>query len=95
MHPATRSERREFDCDLVIVSGGDAPATALITQAGARTAYDEQRGYFRITEVPASVWAAGQLAGEGEHHLAQASGERAGLEVAHALGLGDHGRRPG
>jgi sarcosine oxidase subunit alpha len=88
-HAATRSERREFDCDLVIVSGGDAPATALITQAGGRTAYDEHRGYFRITEVPPTVWAAGQVAGEGEHHRAQASGERAGLEAAHALGLGD------
>ena len=88
-HAATRSERREFDCDLVIVSGGDAPATALITQAGGRTAYDEQRGYFRITEVPPTVWAAGQVAGEGEHHRAQASGERAGLEVAQALRLGD------
>ncbi len=88
---ATRSERREFDCDLVIVSGGDAPATALVTQAGARTAYDERRGYFRITELPATVWAAGQLAGEGDHHLAHASGERAGLEAAHAIGLGDQG----
>ncbi len=86
---AARSARREFECDLVIVSGGDAPATALITQAGARTAYDERRGYFRISELPPAVWAAGQLAGEGDHHLAQASGERAGLEVAHALGLGD------
>ena len=84
-----RSARREFECDLVIVSGGDAPATALVTQAGARTAYDQQRGHFRISELPPAVWAAGQLAGEGEHHMAQASGERAGLEVARALGLGD------
>ena len=39
-----RSGRRRggssFECDLVVVSGGFAPATSLLSQAGARTAYD-------------------------------------------------------
>ncbi len=81
--------RRELECDLVIVAGGDAPATSLASQAGARTAYDPESGHFRLTELPAGMWAAGQLAGEGDSELADASGQRAGFEAAHALGLGD------
>jgi sarcosine oxidase subunit alpha len=86
---APPAERREIECDLLIVSGGEAPATALPTQAGAKTAYDESHGHFRLTEIPAGMWAAGQLAGEGGFRLAEPSGELAGLEAASALGLGD------
>jgi sarcosine oxidase, subunit alpha len=82
------AEHREFECDLLIVSGGDAPATALPAQAGAETAYDEALGQFRLAKLPAGVWAAGQLAGEGGWGLAEESGELAGLQSAHALGLG-------
>jgi sarcosine oxidase subunit alpha len=84
---------RRVECDLLLVSGGEAPATALIAQAGARTAYDTDRGHFRLTELPPGVWAAGQVAGEGATELVSASGEQAGLEVAHALGLGDERSR--
>jgi sarcosine oxidase subunit alpha len=79
--------RRELECDLLVISGGDAPATSLISQAGGRTAYDERAGHFRIEQLPAGVWAAGQVAGEGARHLAEASGELAGLEAAAALGF--------
>jgi sarcosine oxidase subunit alpha len=88
---AVASRRRHLDCDLLIVSGGEAPSTALIAQAGGRTAYDSDRGHFRLAGLAPGVWAAGQVAGEGAPELAQASGELAGLEVAHALGLGDEG----
>jgi sarcosine oxidase subunit alpha len=80
---------RELDCDLLVVSGGSAPATALITQAGGRTAYDPSRGHFRLSELPSGVWAAGEVAGAGDHDAAIASGELAGREAAHALGRTD------
>jgi len=80
---------RQLECDLLLVAGGEAPATALIAQAGGRTEYDPERGHFRLAELPPGVWAAGEVSGEGEDHAAQASGERAGLAAAHALGLGD------
>jgi sarcosine oxidase subunit alpha len=85
------SGSRELDCDLVLVCGGESPATSLVAQAGARTAYDPGRGHFALAELPPGIWAAGQIAGEGEAGLAQASGERAGLAAADALGLGDRG----
>ncbi len=80
---------RQLECDLLLVAGGEAPATALIAQAGGRTEYDSERGHFRLAELPPGVFAAGEVAGEGEDHAVQASGERAGLAAAHALGLGD------
>jgi len=82
---------RQFECDLIVVSGGVAPATALIEQAGARTEYDPERGHFRLRMLPPGLWAAGEVAGEGDEQLVAYSGARAGLEAAHALGLGDDG----
>ncbi len=84
------ADRREVECDLLIVSGGDAPATALLTHAGASTVYDEANGQFRLGDLPAGLWAAGQVAGEGAWGIAVESGERVGLEVARALGLGEN-----
>ncbi len=49
---APPSQRREFECDLVIVSGGDAPSASLIDAAGGRTAYNPERGNFRVAALP-------------------------------------------
>jgi sarcosine oxidase, subunit alpha len=83
------TEQREVECDLLVISGGDAPTAALATQAGASTLYDEAAGHFKLGEVPDGVWIAGQLAGEGGWRVAEPSGELAGLKAAIALGLGD------
>ncbi len=85
--PSSGPPTRELDCDLLVICGGEAPATALISQAGGRTAYDSRSGHFEVAETPPGVWAAGQLAGEGQ--TAAHSGELAGLQAARALGLGD------
>jgi sarcosine oxidase subunit alpha len=84
------TDRREFECDLIVVCGGESPASSLLSQAGAKTAYDRSRGHFAVSELPPGVWAAGQLTGEGSFQIAEASGELAGLEAATALGLGDN-----
>jgi sarcosine oxidase, subunit alpha len=84
---------RSFDCDLVVVSGGEAPATSLLLQAGGRAQYDEQRGTFSVTDVPDGLHTAGEVAGvEGAEAIA-ASGALAGYEAAHALGFGDEQSR--
>ena len=85
------NDRRDIACDLLIVSGGDAPATALLTHAGATTVYDDATGQFRLGELPPGVWACGQVAGQGQWGIAAESGERVGLEVARTLGLGENG----
>jgi sarcosine oxidase, subunit alpha len=84
---------RTLSCDLLVVSGGSAPATSLLTQSGARTAYDERLGCFTLTELPDDVLAAGEVCGEGELLEAERSGALAGAEAAHAIGLGDDDSR--
>jgi sarcosine oxidase, subunit alpha len=79
----------EVACDLLVVSGGSAPATSLLSQAGARTAYDEERGVFALSDLPGDVLAAGEVAGAGALEDAELSGAVAGAEAAHALGMGD------
>jgi sarcosine oxidase subunit alpha len=84
---------QSFECDLVVMSGGVAPATSLLAQAGARTAYDTARGHFALSELPASVHAAGEVAGAGGLEAIEVSGQIAGADAAHALGLGDAASR--
>jgi sarcosine oxidase subunit alpha len=60
------SAERRVECDLIVVSGGFAPATSLIAQAGGRTAYDPARGHFALAELPDGVQAVGEVAGEGD-----------------------------
>jgi sarcosine oxidase, subunit alpha len=84
---------RTIDCDLLVVSGGSAPATGVIAQAGARTAYDPDRGNFALAELPEGVHAAGEVVGAAEREAAELSGTVVGAEAAHALGLGDAGSR--
>jgi sarcosine oxidase subunit alpha len=80
---------RILACDLLVVSGGGAPATSLLSQAGATTAYDRDNGFFALAELPDGVLAAGEVAGEGDLGAAELSGAVAGAEAAHSLGLGD------
>ncbi len=83
------SDEHSFPCDLVVVSGGTAPASSLLLQAGAQAQYDSARGHFAISEVPAGVYAAGEVAGARTDEAVAASGELAGLRAAHQLGFGD------
>jgi sarcosine oxidase, subunit alpha len=60
------SVERTFECDLVVVSGGFAPAMSLALQAGAQTRYDPARGSFVLDKLPGNVTAVGDLAGVDE-----------------------------
>ena len=91
--PGASGGERSFACDLLVVSGGSAPATSLAAQAGAKTAYHKERGYFTLDHVPEDVHVAGQLTGHAELEAAELSGSVAGAEAAHELGLGDEDSR--
>jgi sarcosine oxidase subunit alpha len=84
---------RSFACDLLAVSGGWAPATSLLSQAGAQSTYDSSRGHFALSKLPDGVHAAGEVAGADSFEAASLSGTLAGLAAAHALGLGDSASR--
>jgi sarcosine oxidase, subunit alpha len=88
-----RGGERTVPCDLLVISGGAIPASSLLLQAGAQTSYDRTRGHFALTQTPMNVHSAGEVAGvEGLEAIAE-SGALAGLQAAHALGLGDAGSR--
>ena len=89
---AVLSDGTRFDCDLLVVSGGSAPATSLPTQAGARTAYNAARAHFALTQLPDHILAAGELAG---HEDAEASGREAGLQAVGAESQGTGHRAQG
>jgi len=57
------SVEKPFKCDLVVVSGGFAPAMSLVLQAGAQTRYDPARGCFVLDKVPPGVTVVGEVAG--------------------------------
>ncbi|HLJ02666.1 MAG TPA: 2Fe-2S iron-sulfur cluster-binding protein [Solirubrobacteraceae bacterium] len=80
---------RTIACDLILVSGGAMPASSLLLQAGAQTRYDDTRGHFALTDMPAAVFAAGEVIGFDEAELVERSGRLAGLDAVHALGRGD------
>jgi sarcosine oxidase, subunit alpha len=87
--PGSDEGGRTVACDLLVVSGGSAPATSLVAQAGATTAYDESHGHFALSRVPEGILVAGELTGHGELEVAELSGALAGADAAHAVGLGD------
>jgi sarcosine oxidase subunit alpha len=95
MGPPDGSDDSEhtLGCDLLVVSGGNAPASSLITQAGGRTAYDGERGHFAVSELPPAVYAAGEVDGAGELESAELSGSVAGAEAALSLGFGEPSAR--
>jgi sarcosine oxidase subunit alpha len=86
---SVRGGARVVNCDLLVVSGGWAPATSLLSQAGATTEYLRERAHIGPKDLPEPVGVAGEVAGDGEIEAASASGTLAGLDAAHALGLGD------
>ncbi len=85
--PVSGGDEHTFGCDLVVVSGGAIPASSLLLQAGARSAYDAERGHFALDgELPEGLYAAGEVTGAETAEAAAMSGELAGRDAAHALG---------
>ena len=90
---AVPGSEQQFECDVVAMSGGTAPATSLLLQGGARARYDGPSGRFVVDELPAGVLAAGAVAGHESADAAELSGAVAGADAALALGFGDDAAR--
>jgi sarcosine oxidase, subunit alpha len=87
LEPLAGGSSRSFECDLLAISGGSAPATSLIGQAGGKTSYDPTRAHFALAQLPDGVLAAGEVNGQGDE-LSEPSGTFAGLTAAGELGHG-------
>ena len=82
----TTTEERQFDADIIAMSGGFEPAASLLQQAGASLAYDEASGQTRPSELPEGVFAAGGAAGAHSLEEAMLQGRLAGARAASGTG---------
>ena len=84
----TTTEEREFDCDLIAMSGGHQPADSLLLQAGSTAEYDPALDRMVVAELPANLSAAGRVTGTDDLRLSMLQGREAGLDAAAAKGSG-------
>ena len=80
------TEERQFDCDLIAVSGGFQAADSLLYQAGCEPAYDDALGETVPLKLPSDMFAAGEVTGIHDLAISMAQGRLAGLEAAAGLG---------
>ena len=76
------TEERQFDADIIAMSGGFEPAASLLQQAGAALAYGEASGETQPSELPEGVFAAGGAAGAQSLEETILQGRLAGTEAA-------------
>lgn len=75
-------EGRSFPCDLLAVSGGHDPATALAAHSGGRKRWSPEHTAFLPDEAPPGVRLAGAATGTRNPAAARDQGERAGHAAA-------------
>lgn len=85
-HPVAGAAR-SLACDLICLSTGFTPASALLAQSGCQLAYDAALGEIVPQQMATNVFAAGDVSGV--HHLPAIllQGRIAGLQAAMSLGL--------
>ncbi len=81
------AEERQFDGDIIAMSGGFQPSAGLLHQLGARSKYDTILDETVPTDLPAGTHSAGEV--NGVHDLPDiiAQGRLTGLEASGALGV--------
>ena len=87
------TEEREFDCDLIALSGGFQGASSLLRQAGASLGYDAGLDEVVPRELPPDVMAAGEVTGLRDTRLSLLQGRQAGLQAASNVGGGPSGQK--
>jgi sarcosine oxidase, subunit alpha len=79
---------KDFQCDLLVASGGLTPAAGPLFLARAKMAYDFFTGFFLPEQLPPKVHTAGRLLGLSDSLSIEASGQVAGLCAAADCGVG-------
>lgn len=79
--------RESFDCDLLCMATGYAPAAQLLCHAGGTLGYDPATATFNIRTRPAHLHPAGSVNGAYDLDAVAAEGRHAGWSAARALGL--------
>ena len=87
----TTGEERQFDADIVAMAGGFQPAGSLLHQIGSGSVYDAALDENTPANLPASIYAAGDVTGVHSTRVGVLQGRVAGLEAAAGLDGGTRG----
>ncbi len=81
----------QYDCDVVAMSGGWAPAVHLSTHLGGKPAFEETRGMFLPAALPSGISCVGAMTGEGlpKMSVAASSAERAFVDFQNDVTIKD------
>ena len=82
----TRNER-QFDCDIIAMSGGFRPSTTPLHQVNAGFAYSEEMDEYVPVRLSKSVQAAGRVTGIYDPAISALQGKAAGLAAVRSLGI--------
>jgi len=89
-----RENVQSIDCDALLMTGGWAPATQLLLQAGATVRFDNGSQMHLPDTLPPGIFAAGRVNGIFDVKDRAADGQRAGRAAAAHLGMGTVGPLP-
>ena len=81
------TKENKISCDLIVVCGARVPEVGLITQAGGELKWDGERAAFVPTNLPPSVFVAGEVTGIYDHEVALVQGSNAAIEAVRDLGV--------
>ena len=81
--------QRTIDCDFLCIAPNPEPVTALLSHSDTKLTHDELLGSMVPTQLPDSVYAAGEVTGFQDVESGLLQGRIAGLEAALASGAAD------
>lgn len=84
------TQEKEFDCDLIVMSGGFNPASSLLAQAGGTFTHDLELGETVPDNLPNGVLMAGEVSGIHDLSTSIRLGRLAGLEAAMNVSTGQN-----
>ena len=84
------TQEKEFDCDLIVMSGGFNPASSLLAQAGGTFTHDLELGETVPDNLPNGVLMAGEVSGIHDLSTSIRLGRLAGLEAAENMSTGQN-----
>jgi sarcosine oxidase subunit alpha len=61
--PVAGAGRERIDCDLAVIAAGFSPQLSLLAMGRGKPRWDAERGVFRAPELPAGLYAAGEVNG--------------------------------
>ena len=83
------TQERQFDCDVIAMSGGFQPSTALLQQSDAVFCFSDELDESVAVQLPETVHSVGDVTGIHDPSISALQGRVAGLKAIQSLGMVD------